>query len=259
MGKLQARSYARGADRQRTKFTYAIGYRTVCRENFLFAHALGDRVLRNIQEHMKQNGCVPRQHGNVGRLPANTIPFEATQQAVRFIHNFALVHGLPQPAAPRGRADTAPTYLPASENFHSVHVGGSVQKKRGGRNRAFAHSAMWDSARPRYFSTGARAKWPHFPAPNHMLPPNGGRATCLASCCMSSSSEKMSSGLPSPHDNCSSYYRLCEEFAVEADSDQSEAECAASNNDLQSTVALDMDAALLCRLLLDTRVLLTRL
>ena len=122
MGKLQARSYARGADRQRTKFTYAIDYRTVCLENFLFSHALGDRVLRNIQEHMKQNGCVPRQHGNVGRLPANTIPFEATQQAVRFIHNFALVHGLPQPAAPRGRADTAPTYLPASENFRSVHA-----------------------------------------------------------------------------------------------------------------------------------------
>ena len=56
MGKLQAWSCARGADRQRTKFTYAIDYRTVCRENFLFAHALGDRVLRNIQEHMKQNG-----------------------------------------------------------------------------------------------------------------------------------------------------------------------------------------------------------
>ena len=123
IAKLQARSYARGADRQRTKFTYAIDYRTVCRENFLFAHALGDRVLRkNIQEYMKQNGCVPRLHGNVGRLPVSTIPFEATQQAVRFIHNFALVHGLTQPAAPRGRADTAPTYLPASESFRSVHA-----------------------------------------------------------------------------------------------------------------------------------------
>ena len=61
----------------------------------------------------------------------------------------------------------------------------------------------------------------------------------------------MSSGLPSPHDNCSSYDRLCEEFAVEADSDQSEAECVVSNTDLQSTVALDMDAALLCRPLFD--------
>ena len=68
-----------------------------------------------------------------------------------------------------------------------------------------------------------------------MLAPNGGRAACLASYLMSSSSGKISSGLPSPHDNCSSYDRLCEEFAVEADSDESEAECAASN--LQSTVA----------------------
>ena len=61
----------------------------------------------------------------------------------------------------------------------------------------------------------------------------------------------MSSGLLSPHDNCSSCDRLCEEFAIEADSDQLEAECAASNDDLPSTVALDMDAALLCRLLFD--------
>ena len=32
MGKLQARSYARGADRQRTKFTYAIDYRSLSRK-----------------------------------------------------------------------------------------------------------------------------------------------------------------------------------------------------------------------------------
>ena len=92
MGKLEARSYARCADRQQTKLTYAIDYRTVFRGNSLFAHALGDRVLRNIQEHMKENGCKPRQDGNVGCTPANMILFEATQQAVRFIHNLALVH-----------------------------------------------------------------------------------------------------------------------------------------------------------------------
>ena len=54
MGKLQARSYARGADRQRTKFTYAMDYRSLCPEHFLFAHALGDRVLINIQEEPVQ-------------------------------------------------------------------------------------------------------------------------------------------------------------------------------------------------------------
>ena len=31
------------------------------------------------------------------------------------------VHGMPQPAAPRSRADIPPTYLPASQNFKTVH------------------------------------------------------------------------------------------------------------------------------------------
>ena len=81
---------------------------------------------------MKQNGCVPRKHRIAGRLPANTIPFEATQQAVRVIHNFALVHGLPQPAAHRGCADTVSTYLPPGENFRSVRAK-YVETGRGGQ------------------------------------------------------------------------------------------------------------------------------
>ena len=48
----------------------------------------------------------------------------------------------------------------------------------------------------------------------------------------------------SPHDNCSSFDRLSEELAVEADSAPinwklSPIECAASSADLHSTVALD--------------------
>ena len=125
-----------------------------------------------------------------------------------------------------------------------------MYKKKGGtkpRIRTFCD--VWLSQASVLFYRRTRKVASFSRAKSHMLAPNGGRAVCLSSCCMSSSSGKMSSGLPSPHDNCSSYYRLCEEFPVEADSDQSEAECAASNNDLQSTVALDMDAALLCRLL----------
>ena len=32
------------------------------------------------------------------------------------------IHGLPQPTAPRGRAEVPPTYLPASQNFKTVHL-----------------------------------------------------------------------------------------------------------------------------------------
>ena len=40
---------------------------------------------------------------------------------VHFIQMYAEVHGLPQPAAPRGMAEVPPTYLPASQNFKTVH------------------------------------------------------------------------------------------------------------------------------------------
>ena len=39
-----------------------------------------------------------------------------------FIKNYALVHGLPQPAAPGGRAKKAPSYLPTIENYKIVHA-----------------------------------------------------------------------------------------------------------------------------------------
>lgn len=40
---------------------------------------------------------------------------------MEFIKNYALVFGLPMPAASRGRANTAPTYLPADQNHKIVH------------------------------------------------------------------------------------------------------------------------------------------
>ena len=40
---------------------------------------------------------------------------------VSFISNYAVVHGLPQPAARSGCADTAPIYLPATEGYNTVH------------------------------------------------------------------------------------------------------------------------------------------
>ena len=41
--------------------------------------------------------------------------------AVEFIKNFAVINGLPQPAAPRGRAKLPPVYLPAFQNRTYVH------------------------------------------------------------------------------------------------------------------------------------------
>ena len=65
----------------------------------------------------KDNGIIPREHGNKGRLPPNAFTFDTTKNIVDFITNYATVFGLPQPAA-RGRASTAPVFLPASEGYN---------------------------------------------------------------------------------------------------------------------------------------------
>ena len=44
------------------------------------------------------------------------------KEVVHFIQEYTEVHGLPQPAAPRGRAEIPPIYLPASQNFKTVHI-----------------------------------------------------------------------------------------------------------------------------------------
>ena len=64
----------------------------------------------------------PQPHGNVGRASYNAFPESVCKHAVSFIKNYAKVHGLPMPAAPRGRAQDAPTYLRTSAMFVAVHA-----------------------------------------------------------------------------------------------------------------------------------------
>jgi hypothetical protein len=67
-------------------------------------------------------GPVPREHGSKGRKAYNAYPFEVVNSAMEFVKNYGSVFGLPQPAAPRGRANQAPTYLPANQNHKIVHL-----------------------------------------------------------------------------------------------------------------------------------------
>ena len=56
----------------------------------------------------------------MGHTPWNVYTEETRQRAVEFLKNFASINGLPMPAAPRGRAQTAPTYLPSSCTKHGI-------------------------------------------------------------------------------------------------------------------------------------------
>ena len=120
-GESTAHACKKGGKRQRITYNYAFDHRQVCKKAFIFLHDIGEKQLKNMSRHLKINGLVPFVHGNSGKLPSTTYPFEVVQDVVHFINNPAEVHGLPQPAARSGRADTPPIYLPASQNFKIVH------------------------------------------------------------------------------------------------------------------------------------------
>ena len=112
---------AHSDSRSRAYFGYRFVGKPVCRTAFMKLHGIGGTRLKRLQGFAAGHSCNPDVHGNVGRTPWNAFPEEVRQKAIEFVQNYAKVNGLPMPAAPRGRGEEAPTYLPASETYRSVH------------------------------------------------------------------------------------------------------------------------------------------
>ena len=126
--------------RSRVTFAYAYDNRNVCKSAFCFLHCIGTKALKNLQSHLKEHGPIPRAHGNLKRLPPNSFTYETVRNIVTFIIHFAELYGLPQPAAHRGRAATAPIYLAASEGYNTVHKKYVEACADGGLNAAKYHA-----------------------------------------------------------------------------------------------------------------------
>ena len=89
-------------------FQYTVGGRAVCRTVFCYVYALTRWQLNQLQHLVKECAVIPREHALKGRESNNAFPLQVYKDAIRFIRNYAVVYGLPQPAAGRGRASTAP-------------------------------------------------------------------------------------------------------------------------------------------------------
>ncbi|XP_052797705.1 uncharacterized protein LOC128229867 [Mya arenaria] len=105
----------KGKKRQRMRYTFKFNGSIVCRRTFHLCYDIGRSALQGLMAHMATNGIVPRTHGNTGRRPKHALTFDDVQRVVKFLLNYAEREGLPMPAAPRGRDNIPPTYLPASE------------------------------------------------------------------------------------------------------------------------------------------------
>lgn len=111
----------KGKKRKRSQFTYRYQGVVVCQGAFRHVYELGKRKFENLQKHLAQHGLVPRVHGNKGRKPKHAFTFPIVENVVKFVKHHAEVFGLPHPAPLHGRDGMPPVFLPASQNFKSVH------------------------------------------------------------------------------------------------------------------------------------------
>lgn len=70
---------------------------------------------------MKRHEVTPRKHGNTGEKPSHSLRYDDFRPVVQFISSFADDFGLPQPAAPRGRDDVPPIYIPSDKTKKMIH------------------------------------------------------------------------------------------------------------------------------------------
>ena len=87
---------------------------------FLFFHTISQKRLRNLQDSLKEHGLTPRQHGNTGRLPANTVSFADTQRVVEFLYTYAEANAILLPGRITGYKSTDVQLLPSSTTKRQV-------------------------------------------------------------------------------------------------------------------------------------------
>ena len=117
-----ARQMADRDERRQITFQYRVSGIEVCSTVFTYCYDKTKWQLTLLQLMIREEAVLPREHGGLGRRPNTAYPEEVSETAVRFIKNFAGVHGLPQPAARRSRPDDPPVYLPAHQNYKLVHA-----------------------------------------------------------------------------------------------------------------------------------------
>ena len=133
-------SVAARASRSRVSYRYEVNQTKVCLSVFLYANSVTRYELQTVQSHLDAGIIVPPDHGNVGSTPWHAVSAEEVGKVREFIQNYACVHGLPQPSAPRGHNTAAPTYLPSIATKKMVHA---LYAKAGGTVSYQTFDKLW--------------------------------------------------------------------------------------------------------------------
>jgi len=124
LGELLASVRETSARAKKRDFTYSFNVLgvSVCKAVFMSVNGIGEHVYRNLQDLAESGTAELPSHQGIGRAPGNILKPELVENVVAFIKNTASIFGLPQPAAPRGRAQTPPVYLPATHRKRQVYT-----------------------------------------------------------------------------------------------------------------------------------------
>ena len=109
-----------GVHRQKIYRLFYHGGHRVCKKTYLFLHTVSEKRLRNLQKSLQENGLTPRQHGNLRRLPSNTISFPDTQRVVEFLQAYAEANAILLPGRIPGYKRTDVQLLPSSATKRHV-------------------------------------------------------------------------------------------------------------------------------------------
>ena len=108
------RSTARAVKNHEFFYAYHGLGKHACKTVFIEVHELGGYNLRTLQDLTEESCAQLSAYGSAWKTPHNVIPPPTVESTVAFIRNIASICSLPQPAAPRGREQVAPTYLPTA-------------------------------------------------------------------------------------------------------------------------------------------------
>ena len=75
-GESTSHAHTKGGKQQRITYSYVFDHRQVCKQAFMFLNDIGEKQLKHMAKHLKLNGSIPLVHGNTGKIPSTTYPFE---------------------------------------------------------------------------------------------------------------------------------------------------------------------------------------
>ena len=128
-------------------FSYTVRGVVVCRNVFMEVHDVGTHVMKQLQSKAEYGDVYLSPHGLSGKTPRHlSLDPDVRSGVVQFIHTYANILGLPQPAAERGHADIPPVYLPASHNKKRAFKAYLDTQRSGLLYRAFCR--IWRTEAP---------------------------------------------------------------------------------------------------------------